>query len=55
MHDDSFTQQAKAMKDLRIRLRILQERLRDALAGKDEMWIENIKLRKRVKELESAG
>jgi hypothetical protein len=53
--DDSLNQQARELRELRIRIRILQERLRDALANWDDVWVENIKLKKKVKELESAG
>ena len=52
MTTDEAMQHAKELLDLRAKIRVLQERLHDALAKHESSWTENLRLKKRVRELE---
>lgn len=54
MFREAMEQQSKELQSLRERLQALTERLHETQRRMESIWTENLRLRKRVKELEHA-
>lgn len=54
MFREAMEQQDKELQSLRVRVQMLHERLSETQTRLENVWAENLKLRRRLKELEHA-